>query len=103
MTTITPGEAVADPCVSRLRPEKNPDVEHQTSSRSERVSVRRRPVPDQNLLWVQLGSLCLCVSRQTLPGWHHGSRNPKPIHVQAIDFKQEGDLDESALTKTCLA
>lgn len=58
-----------------------------------RASVRRRAILDQNLVWVQLGRLCLGVIRQTLPGWHQGSRNAKPIHVQATDSKQEWDLD----------
>ena len=59
--------------------------------------MRRRAIPDQNLVWVQLGSLCLGIIRQTLPGWYKDSRDAKPIHVQATDSKQEGDLDGSVV------
>jgi hypothetical protein len=48
---------------------------------------------------VQLGSLCLCVNRQTLPGWLQGSQNIKLGEVPAIDSKEESDLDGSALTR----
>jgi hypothetical protein len=54
---------------------------------------------DASLGWVQLGSLCLGVIRQTLPGWHQGSRNSESMHVQATDSKQEGDLDGSAVAQ----
>ena len=59
--------------------------------------MRRRAIPDQNLVGVQLGNLCLGVIRQTLPGSHRGSRNAKPIHVQATDSKQEWDIDGAAV------
>jgi len=54
--------------------------------------------PDLGSL-VQLGSVCLCVIRQTLPGWLQGSQGAKLGNVQAIDSKEKSDLDGSALTK----
>jgi hypothetical protein len=37
--------------------------------------------------------------RQSLPGWLQGSQDAKMDDVQAVDSKEESDLDGSALTR----
>jgi hypothetical protein len=44
---------------------------------------------------IQVGSLCLAVIRQTLPGRLRGTHVAEPVHVQAVDSNEESDLEES--------
>jgi hypothetical protein len=44
---------------------------------------------------IQVGSLCLAVIRQTLPGRLRGTHVTEPVHVQAVDSNEESDLEES--------
>jgi hypothetical protein len=45
---------------------------------------------------IQVGSLCLGVVRQTLPGPLQVTHVAEPVHVQAIDSNEESDLEGSA-------
>jgi hypothetical protein len=88
MTITLPGAAATEPAPSRCSRARVGRSSHSSSKVC-------------NL--IQVGSLCLAVIRQTLPGRLQGTHVAEPVHVQAVDSNEESDLEESALTRICLA